>query len=162
MTCAQEIAAADDACEADPKADACKTALRTLSQCLQPCRQTHRTALAECASGTRQCITACPDRQPLPISSKDPTCVAACKTTANECRQMARSDGKTCYEQCAPLAQTARAECTTRPPLTDCLEALQQLRECTAPCQEALIDAKDTCRESNQACVLACPDLNPS
>jgi hypothetical protein len=156
-TCATGRQDVYDACGADHRSDACRTARSELHQCLQPCRDAARTATDTCRSNKQTCLGACGT---TPKPQPDPDCIAGCRTALQACRLASGTTAQSCYAGCnAPIA-AAQSACLTNPRGSECKAALQTAQACVRDCSRAQHDAERRCAQDSQSCTVQC--VNPT
>jgi len=153
-TCSDALQKAKDACATDPSSDDCTAARQAARECVQPCLDTLQEALRKCYADTKDCVDGCPDR--VPPTPRDPECIAQCRSDLHDCQGRARDNAKTCRDDCSPLLDTARAECSDNPTSTECQDARTALHDCLEPCGQQLGDDMRACLTEVRTCLDKC------
>ena len=158
-TCGEAIQEARDACAADPASTACADARAAVRECLHPCNEAFRAAMAECGGDLRECIGLCPDAGSTP--PKDPACIATCREELHGCLDTVRADAQACREGCSGLVEAAKAACATDTGSTACKDARAAASACLEPCFDTQRTDHAACDRAAGGCAQACPDAPP-
>src|SRR5262249_9134233 len=106
--CADERAAAREACTSDPSSEACKQARGALRQCVGPCEEQYQSVVADCFTAGRGCVGDCPP-------AADIDCVRTCLAQRSDCYARVRDHARFCRGACTDELATAREQCGNDP-----------------------------------------------
>ena len=89
-------------------------------------------------------------------NAEDRECVRGCAASFKECRGLGNEDFRTCRTDagCSELRGVAKAICGDDADEAACEEARGAVRDCVAPCREALKAEAGACREDGLACLV--------
>jgi hypothetical protein len=146
--CQPLVAAARQACIADPTSDACTAAEQAARACLAPCSDVYRPAVRMCVEDGNECVQACP-------FIGEPPCLADCRASYVHCLAGARSALNDCRTGCESDFQAVRTACSD-PTSTACTAARAVLQTCLQPCRTSLTATLDGCGSTEGQCVQAC------
>jgi hypothetical protein len=152
--CADERAAAREACAADPDSTACAEARAALRACVGPCLKVYDPAVDECFGDARACVADCPPVDDLP-------CVRACLRQRASCLTDLRMEVNACRDRCRAEVAAARRICAADPDSEECRAAAIAARACLAPCNALIRKGLHECRRETRACLAACSDEVP-
>ncbi len=159
--CSDELDAVRAACAADATSAECQAAREALRACVAPCREELHAALRECRAIGRECVAECPIQEPPPPpGSKDPACVAGCRTGLAECSNTEHGELRACVDSCQDLVAAARLACAGGRSEA-CAAARKAADDCLGPCNQSFREGTALCLSSADSCVRACPP-NPA